>query len=68
MGWPDTFAKRNITYVLQNSTYLECKEYIYTMIGECIGCVEIEIAQTISGEKIKMVTDSHDGCQESCQE
>ena len=39
----------------------KAKEYIYTIIGECIGCIEIEIAQTISGEKIKMVTDSHGG-------
>ena len=36
-------------------------EYIYTMIGECVGCIECEIAQNLDGEKIQVVTDNHGG-------
>lgn len=39
----------------------QAKQYIFTMLGECIGCIEIEIAQNLAGEKIKIVSDSHGG-------
>ena len=39
----------------------QCKEYIYTVIGQCIGCIEFEVAQDLSGNKIKVVTNTHGG-------
>lgn len=39
----------------------KCKSYIMTVMGECIGCIELEIAQDLDGNKVKIVTDSHGG-------
>ena len=35
------------------------KQYIFTVIGECVGCIELEIAQNVNGDKVKIVTNSH---------
>lgn len=39
----------------------KAKEYIYTVMNECIGCIEIEVCQNLDGDKIALVTDSHGG-------
>jgi hypothetical protein len=39
----------------------KAKEYIKTVMGECVGCIETEIAQDLDGNLIKVVTNSHGG-------
>ena len=37
------------------------KEYIYTMLDECTGCIELTIAQNLDGDMIKVVSNTHGG-------